>query len=192
MRDPGDRAADAGPAQQAADMAAVAGARDRDAFSRLFLHFAPRIKAYMMRQGLPAQRAEDLAQETMILVWRKAGLFDPARAAVATWVFAIARNARIDAARRETHPECPIEEAADVADAADPADALADRERRGERLREAIAGLPPEQAEVIRLSFFADKAHGAIAAELGLPLGTVKSRIRLAVGRIREALGEEG
>jgi RNA polymerase sigma-70 factor (ECF subfamily) len=167
---------------------AVAAARDRAAFQLLFDHFAPRVKGYLMRLGAGSTVAEDLAQEAMLTVWRKAALFDPAKASAATWIFTIARNLRIDAIRRERRPEL------------DPADFEPEAEREAgetldwakaeDRLRAALADLPKEQAEIISLSFLAEKPHSIIAAELGLPLGTVKSRIRLAMARLRLALGD--
>jgi RNA polymerase sigma-70 factor (ECF subfamily) len=170
---------------------AVARDRDRDAFARLFRHFAPRIKTYMMRLGMPDGRAEDLAQETMLTVWRKASLFDPTKAAAATWIFTIARNLRIDQMRRERHPEVPDDALVGMADERPLADSAAALVADGRRLHEAIEALAPEQAEVIRLSYFDDLAHSAIASRLRLPLGTVKSRLRLAMTRIRQALKDE-
>jgi RNA polymerase sigma-70 factor (ECF subfamily) len=169
---------------------AVAQDRDRAAFQALFGHFAPRVKAYLMRLGAPPAQAEDLAQEAMLSLWRKAQLFDPAKASVGTWVFTIARNLRIDAIRREKRPEL---------DPADPM--LAPEGERGadeglaaaedeDRLRVALKSLPSDQVRVIELSFFADKPHSQIAAELQIPLGTVKSRLRLAMLRLRTVMGE--
>lgn len=172
-------------------LVAVGRTRDRAAFARLFSHFAPRIKSYMMQRGVPDGRAEDLAQETMLTVWRKAGLFDPAKAAAATWIFTIARNLRIDQVRRERHPEVSDEALAGMADDTPLADSAVASAAEGKRLHEAIAALSPEQAEVIRLSFFDDLAHSAIAQRLRLPLGTVKSRLRLAMVKIRNVLNEE-
>lgn len=169
-------------------LAAVGAARDRAAFEALFRHFAPRIKAYLLRLGASAAAAEDLAQEAMLSVWRKAALFDPAKASAATWIFTVARNLRIDALRRERRPEFDPADPAFVPDAERPADAALARSEDEARLREAIGKLSPEQARVVELSFFADKPHSAIARELGLPLGTVKSRLRLAMSRIRGVL----
>ncbi len=168
-----------------AALSAVGASRDRAAFETLFRHFAPRIKAYLLRLGAGGPAAEELAQEAMLSVWRKAALFDPARASAATWIFTIARNLRIDALRRERRPEFDPADPAFVPDAGPPADAGLVRGQDEARLREAIGKLPPEQAKVVELSFFADKPHSAIARELGLPLGTVKSRLRLALNRIR-------
>jgi RNA polymerase sigma-70 factor (ECF subfamily) len=174
-----------------AAIVAVASRGDRAAFAGLFGHFAPRVKSYLMRLGAPPAQAEDLAQETMLAVWSKAALYDPQRAEAATWVFTIARNLRIDALRRERHPEVSDEFLAEVPDDRPGAEMLVADGRRDQALRAVLATLPPEQAEVVRLSFFADLAHPAIAERLRLPLGTVKSRLRLAMGRIRKALGDD-
>ncbi|HEX2590832.1 MAG TPA: sigma-70 family RNA polymerase sigma factor [Rhizomicrobium sp.] len=177
------------PASLCALIEAVARSQDRAAFAMLFGHFAPRVKGYLMRLGANAAMAEELAQEAMLLVWRKAPLFDAGKATASTWVFTIARNLRIDAIRRERRPEIDPAELSPEPERA--ADAGMVRDEDDSRVREAITSLPKEQALVIELSFFADKPHSLIAQELGLPLGTVKSRLRLAMARIRAALGEE-
>jgi RNA polymerase sigma-70 factor (ECF subfamily) len=166
----------------------VAQTRDRAAFAALFAHFAPRIKAYLMRLGAPSALADDLAQETMLSLWRKAHLFDPAKASAATWLFTIARNLRIDAIRREKRPELdPVGFQPEAPPDADDAMTLAAGEGQ---LRAALKHLPPDQIAVIEQSFFADKPHSQIALELGIPLGTVKSRLRLAMARLKSALGD--
>jgi RNA polymerase sigma-70 factor (ECF subfamily) len=170
---------------------AVAEQQDRAAFRALFVHFAPRLKSYLVRLGSSGALAEDIVQETMLMLWRKAPLFDPSKAAVSTWVFTIARNLRIDAARREHHPELDPNDPALVPDGPDAPDAGLDQAQYDLRLREAMTRLPREQREIVELSFFADKPHAAIASELGLPLGTVKSRLRLAMGRLRISLGRQ-
>ncbi|GAB4359112.1 MAG: sigma-70 family RNA polymerase sigma factor [Kiloniellaceae bacterium] len=188
-----------GPPPDAAALAAlivaVGSRRDRAAFARLFAHFAPRIKAYLIRRGAAAGEAEELAQEAMIMVWRRAATYDPAKAGASTWIFTIARNKRIDALRRERHPEYDPEDPAVAAVLAPAGPEAADRAvaaaQRAERLAEAIAALPAEQAELVRMAYFEDKAHGRIAEETSLPLGTVKSRLRLALGHLRKAVGEE-
>jgi len=169
---------------------AVARDRDRAAFQALFGHFAPRVKSYLMRLGAPAAQAEDLAQEAMLSLWRKAHLFDPAKASVGTWVFTIARNLRIDAIRREKRPELDPADPMLTPEAGPGAeDGLQAVEQEG-RLRAALKTLPPDQIRVVELSFFADKPHNQIAAELAIPLGTVKSRLRLAMLRLRAVMGE--
>ena len=167
---------------------AVAVHADRDAFAVLFRHFAPRVKAWMLRSGSLEPAAEELAQETLLIVWRKAGLFDPARAGPATWIFAIARNLRIDAARRARHPDLPPDDPTD--DPIPPAlpDALIAEAERNGRVRAAFDRLPADQAAVVHLAFFDDRPHGQIERALGIPLGTVKSRLRLAMGRMRSML----
>jgi RNA polymerase sigma-70 factor (ECF subfamily) len=167
---------------------AVAQRRDRAAFGALFGYFAPRVKAWMLRAGATPAAAEELAQETMLMVWRKAPLFDPSRAGVTTWIFAIARNLRLDALRRERHPSDLLVDESDGPGEAAPADHAFDMREREARIRDALTQLPPEQASVVRKAFFEDKPHADIEKELGIPLGTVKSRLRLAMNRLRTAL----
>ena len=173
--------------------ALLAIGRDRAAFERLFTHFAPRIKTYMARIGMAPAAAEDIAQEALLTVWRKAELFDPARASAATWIFAIARNLRIDAARREGRSHGLLDHDGDMLAAADPAplgDEIMLRAQSEGAVRGALAALPEDQARIIRLSFFEDQPHASIARELSIPLGTVKSRVRLAVVRLHKLLEE--
>jgi RNA polymerase sigma-70 factor (ECF subfamily) len=174
----------------AAHLSAVATHRDQSAFAELFRHYAPRIKSYLRRLGAEDAVAEELAQEAMLTVWRKAEHFDPDRAGAGTWIFAIARNLRIDRLRRERRPEIDEDDPALVADPAPPADEALETGRRDQRLRAALSRLPPDQARVVALSFFEDVPHSEIATRLDVPLGTVKSRLRLAMGRIRALLGE--
>lgn len=181
---------DIGSSELNALLVAVGRTRDRTAFASLFGHFAPRLKSYLMRLGAGSGQAEDIAQEAMLTLWRKADQFDPAKAAAATWAFTIARNLRVDALRRERRPEIDTSDPALVADDAPQADDAIARTQEDARLRDALTELPREQIEVVELSFFADKPHSVIARELGLPLGTVKSRLRLAMARLRTALGE--
>jgi RNA polymerase sigma-70 factor (ECF subfamily) len=168
----------------------VASVADRDAFNSLFTFFAPRIKGYLMRIGSPADLAEDLAQEAMLKVWRKAKLFDPGKASAATWIFTIARNLRIDAARRAAKPALDSEDPAFSPEEEPRADELMERQSRDEKIRAAFQSLPPAQYEVVRLHFIEDAPHSEIAERLNLPLGTVKSRLRLAFEKIRKELGD--
>jgi len=171
---------------------AVAESADRTAFAALFRHFAPRLKSFLVRSGSSEAVAEDLAQEAMVQLWRRAASFDPARAQVSTWLYTIVRNLRIDQHRRqgglaEIEPESFDGDALGAdADTEPEAQMLAAQRERG--IRRALAALPPEQAQVLRLSFYEERAHPAIAAALGIPLGTVKSRIRLAVAQLRRLL----
>ena len=180
----------AGGPDYAALIQSIAQRRDREAFAALFGHFAPRVKAWMLRGGVNPTAAEELAQETMLSVWRKADLFDPARAGASTWIFTIARNLRIDAMRRERHPSDLMPDPSEEPDPPAQADRVIAMSQQEIRIRSALSLLPPEQAEVIHKAFFEDKVHAEIERELGIPLGTVKSRLRLAMTRLRAALGD--
>ena len=171
-------------------MSRVARSRDKAAFAALFGHFGPRVKAYLMRSGSAPDSAEELAQEAMAMVWRKADSFDPAQASVSTWIFTIARNKRIDAYRRLNRPELDQNDPALVPDAPTSPDRAYEDGQVSDAIRAALATLPAEQADMMKKAFFEDKAHSEIAAETGLPLGTVKSRLRLAIGRMRKQLKE--
>jgi RNA polymerase sigma-70 factor (ECF subfamily) len=189
MQNSGDTVptAKAGPAQW---IAAIADRRDRAAFAALFGFYAPRIKGMLMRMGAGADAAEDLAQEALLTVWRKAAQFDPSRASAAAWVYTIARNLRIDRLRRDRRAEAfALYESVDAPEADRP-DGSFDIAECEERVRTALRELPEEQALVVNLSFFEGRAHGDIAKILKLPLGTVKSRLRLAMGRLRGLLGD--
>lgn len=171
-------------------MKAVAEERDKVAFAKLFDHFAPKLKAYSMRGGADPQSAEEVVQEAMIAVWRKAASFDPAKASLSTWMFTIVRNKRIDLLRRESRPDLKEEDFLHLQRDQMGQEAQVDADQTGDILANGIKILPAEQAEVIRKAYYEDKSHRAIAEELGVPLGTVKSRIRLALGRIKS--GVEG
>ena len=164
-------------------MLAVRDRQDQSAFASLFDHFAPRLKGFLMKGGMQAAAAEDCAQDVMATLWQKAHQFDPTRASVATWVFAIARNRRIDLARKDRRPE-PEDLPWGMEDEPDQADLyMAAEETR--RLSDALALLPEAQRVLIQRAFYGDLSHSEIAAETGLPLGTIKSRIRLALDRLR-------
>jgi RNA polymerase sigma factor (sigma-70 family) len=157
--------------------------QDRAAFAALFRHFAPRVKAFLMKSGASAALAEECAQEVMATLWQKAHLFDPARASVATWVFTIARNKRIDALRKARRAE---PEELDWGPEAEPDQAEAmEAQEETDRLGRALASLPEKQRKLIERAYYGDLSHSEIAAETGLPLGTIKSRIRLALDKLR-------
>lgn len=176
-------------------IAAVASTADKQAFAALFRHFAPRVKGFLMRSGSNEALAEELAQETMVAVWRKAASFKAGHASVSTWIFTIARNLRISHFRRLPQSDSVDEPGVWGLDEhpADTVDAPEERmliEQRERGVRQALAALPSAQAQILRLSFFDEQAHASIAQELGIPLGTVKSRIRLAVHQLRRALDD--
>ena len=170
---------------------AVAAAQDRAAFSELFEHFAPRVKAFMRRSGMSDGAAEELAQETLITVWRKAALFDPASTGPSAWIFTIARNLRIDALRRERRSASNDTSDIDsefLLDESPHADMIVAATQADSRVRAALAELSEEQRRVVELSFYQEMAHAEIAEELEIPLGTVKSRLRLAMNKLRGLL----
>jgi RNA polymerase sigma-70 factor (ECF subfamily) len=165
-------------------LAAIAASQDETAFSSLFARYAPRIKGYMMRQGVDATTAEELAQEAMTTVWRKAGMYSSDKGNPSTWIFTIARNLRIDRVRRERVfqplPEGHNETASDD----EPADVALVREERYAALRQALETLPADQLEIVTLSYMDGLSHSEVADHLDLPLGTVKSRMRLAYSKL--------
>lgn len=160
--------------------------RDKKAFRALFTHFAPRVKAFLMRSGADASLAEECAQEVMATLWQKAHLFDPSRASAATWIFTIARNRKIDAIRKMKRPE-PEDLPWGPESEPDQEDVLA-LQQESTKLGDAIAQLPQKQRELIEQAYFGDLSHSEIADATGLPLGTIKSRIRLALDRLRHAM----
>lgn len=188
----GDAEMDAKERQHFAALAkAVAERRDQTAFSHLFDYFAPRLKSWLLRQRMADSEAEELVQEVMIVLWHKAGLYDPLRSSLSTWIFRIARNRRIDMQRRsrirvldDTDPG--LQPAPELA-----ADAVMESEDRDAQVRAALAELPHEQQQLLRAAFFLGQSHSEIAASTGLPLGTVKSRIRLAFGKLKKRLEAE-
>lgn len=160
--------------------------RDKEAFAAIFSHFAPRVKGFLMKSGAAADLAEECAQDVMVTLWNKAHLFDPSRASVATWIFTIARNRRIDILRKENRPE--PEDLPWGPDAEpDQADVLA-LQQESSRLKAAIQALPDAQRDLIQKAYFGDLSHREIAVQTGLPLGTIKSRIRLALDRLRHVM----
>jgi RNA polymerase sigma-70 factor (ECF subfamily) len=169
---------------------AVAVRRDRAAFHELFRHFAPRLKSFCLRGGAGSETAEEIVQEAMAALWRKAATFDRSRASATTWIYTIARNKRIDMLRRNGKPTLEAEDYAIALQAEAPklADGMLATAQSEQVLRALLRDLPGEQRQVLEKAYFEDKTHSDIAAELRLPLGTVKSRIRLALGRLRISL----
>jgi RNA polymerase sigma-70 factor (ECF subfamily) len=169
---------------------AIAARADRAAFAALFAFYAPRVKTMLMRMGVGSAIADDVAQDTLLAVWRKAAQYDPQRAAASAWIYTIARNLRIDRLRRDNRAKLfALYETIEPEEPERP-DRPLDAAQDQARVRAALAELPEEQVRVVKLSFFEGRAHGDIAKLLDLPLGTVKSRLRLAMNRLRNLLGE--
>jgi RNA polymerase sigma-70 factor (ECF subfamily) len=166
----------------------VAQNHDRQAFAQLFDHFAPRLKSFMMRKNASAELAEDLVQEAMIAVWTKAGLYEPSKGSVTTWVFTIARNLRIDRIRRDVHmPTTELGDYDEPSEAPEGEELLGRKQEDG-LVAKALQSIPEEQRQILLLSFVEDMPQSEIASKLSIPLGTVKSRMRLAYGHLRRIL----
>jgi RNA polymerase sigma-70 factor (ECF subfamily) len=175
------------PVDANALIAKMARESDRQAFAVLFAYFFPRVKAYLLKAGASSTIAEELAQETMLRVWRKASTFDPDAGAASTWIFVIARNLRIDRLRGERGDGIDVDPS-DEPDAPPTGEMVAIMNERKERVRQALGALSREQEQIVRLFYFEEQPHSEIARALGIPLGTVKSRVRLAVERLRAQL----
>ena len=165
---------------------AVRDSQDRKAFAELFGYFAPRVKSFLMKSGASPDLAEECTQEVMATLWNKAHLFDPTKASVSTWIFTIARNRKIDILRKQRRPE-PEDLTWGPEAEPDQADAIGLQQETAQ-LGQALATLPAEQRKLIERAYFGELSHSQIAAETGLPLGTIKSRIRLALDRLRHAM----
>lgn len=160
--------------------------RDKEAFAALFDHFAPRLKGFVMRGGMPAAQAEEVIQDVMLTVWRKAGQFDPHRAQVSAWIYQIARNRQIDLIRKEARP-VPEELKEDPGAEEDASQILA-IEQESEKLKQALQRLSKDQREIVEKAYLGELTHQEIQKQTGLPLGTIKSRIRLGLERLRHDL----
>ena len=166
----------------------IAASKDRMAFATVFDHFAPRVKSFMMRKGSNPEQAEDLVQETMIAVWSKAAMFSTEKGSVSTWIFTIARNLRIDKLRRERAQLYTDLEDFDAPDMSTGAEEALGRSQEDNHVVQALAQIPVEQRDLLILSFVEDVPQSEIAFRLGIPLGTVKSRMRLGYQRLRKIL----
>ncbi len=177
---------DADVSPQTAWMLAVRDGRDREAFASLFDWYAPRLKGFFIRSGLPDGQAEEIVQDVMLTVWRRAASFDPHRGQVSGWIYQIARNRQIDVIRKERRP-VPEELRDEVSSEPDISQMLA-VDQEVQQLKQALARLSPDQRDTIERAYLGELSHTEISAETGLPLGTIKSRIRLGLERLRHEL----
>lgn len=176
----------------AACISRIASERDQSAFELLFRYFAPRIKSYCLKLGADASEAEEITQEAMVSLWRNAEQFDPSKAAPSTWVFTIARNLVIDRFRKSRRPQFDFNDPALVPEDQPPPDRLIEQTELQENVRQIMDTLSSNERDVLLLSFFENLSHFEISRRLSLPVGTVKSRIRLAFGKIRSKLEAQG
>ena len=168
----------------------VGSDRDRSAFEKLYEHFAPRLKSFLLRIGSDVSSAEEICQESMIMVWRRAETFNPDSAGASTWIFTIARNKRIDKLRKDNRPLPDLNDPLFFQMPVDKSDDILERVEEEQKIKNALKNLPLEQAKLILSAYYEEKSHRKIADETNLPLGTVKSRIRLAINRLRSQLEE--
>nr|WP_211096214.1 sigma-70 family RNA polymerase sigma factor [Flavimaricola marinus] len=173
-------------AEWSEEIAAIRDHKDQRAFARLFEHFAPRLKSFLMKSGSTAEFAEECTQEVMATLWRKAHMFDGSKASVSTWIYTIARNRKIDMIRKQRRPE-PEDLPWGPENEPDQDDVIVLAEET-EQLGRALAALPEKQRKLIERAYFGELSHSEIAEETGLPLGTIKSRIRLALERLRHSM----
>ena len=166
----------------------IANDRDQSAFELLFRYFAPRIKSYCLKLGAGASTAEEITQEAMVSIWRNAAQFDPSKAAPSTWIFTIARNLAIDRYRKSRRPQFDYNDPALVPDEPPTPDRLIEQTEMQENIRQIMDALSLNERNVLMLSYFENLSHFEISRRLSLPVGTVKSRIRLAFGKIRSKL----
>ena len=169
----------------------VAEDRDRKAFQQLFAHFAPRIKSFILKQKVSDEVAEDLTQEVMVTIWQKAHLYNPKKARLSTWIFRIARNKFIDKVRRQRYIEVDVDDHIQSMEADEKTDTPVIQKQDQHRILNALKLLKPDLQQVIQLAFYRELSHSQIAEETGLPLGTVKSRLRIAFQKLRTELGDE-
>ena len=168
----------------------VGSNKDRSAFKKLYEHFTPRLKSFLLRIGSDVSAAEEICQETMIMVWRRAETYNPESAGASTWIFTIARNKRIDKLRKDNRPLPDLNDPSFYQTPIDRGDDLVQRFQEEKKIQKALKTLPPEQAKLILSAYYEESSHRKIADESNLPLGTVKSRIRLAINRLRNQLEE--
>lgn len=163
---------------------------DQTAFIEIFDYFAPRVKSFLMRGNLADSDAEELAQETMTTVWQKAAQFDPYVASASTWIYTIARNKKIDRLRKNTVSTLNLEDlvAAGKEPEAETTNLDWSQGRTKEKLAAAIQSLPEEQAFLVRKAFYDDLSHADIAKQTHIPLGTVKSRLRIGLAKLRKII----
>ncbi|MEO8855378.1 MAG: sigma-70 family RNA polymerase sigma factor [Burkholderiaceae bacterium] len=170
-------------------MAAVSVQRDRASFMRIYDHFAPRLQRYLRNLGVPESIADELVQEALLTLWRKAAMFDPTRASLSTWLYRVARNLYIDHVRKEPH-WLPVQEGLDRIDQLESTrlDSQPESSFDQDLLKQAIDRLPPVQAKLIRMCYLESKSHSEIARELEMPLGTVKSSLRRSFAKLQGSM----
>ena len=171
-------------------LAEMAVTKDKSLYIQLYQHFAPKVKAYIIRLGVMEATAEELTQEAMLNMWRKSHLFQPDKSAASTWLFTLARNQSIDWMRKHKYPEYSLDNMQGGIEEVSETD-IGEQSVQSERIAQAISQLPEKQAQVVYMSFYEGRSHSEIADRLMIPLGSVKSRIRLAAEKLKLTLRGE-
>ncbi|MEM7619348.1 MAG: sigma-70 family RNA polymerase sigma factor [Pseudomonadota bacterium] len=169
----------------------IAQHRDKEAFRELFVQYGPKVKGLLISQGTDVETAEELAQETLLTVWKKAHLFSSQKGSASTWIFTIARNLRIDRLRSEKIWGKMVYEIVDQASDEKKQDEIIEEQQRKKKLLDAMQHISEDQYAILELSYIKGLSHSEISEKLDLPLGTVKSRMRLAYGKIKERLKDD-
>ena len=171
-------------------MSRVVTSADRDAFNALAVHYAPRLKAWLMHRGEGDSTSEDIVQDVLTAVWQKAESFDSTKASFSTWVYRMTRNRWIDHKRKHDRlqPTAPSDMINLVDEPDDSLHAGLEEAEAAQAVRDALATLPPEQKQMLYLAFFEGLSHSAIAERTGIAIGTVKSRIRAPLKKLRTTL----
>ena len=173
-------------------LAKVAESQDISSFKKIFDYFSPRLKSFLMRSGADEAIAEEITQETMTIIWTKADYYDPKVASPSTWIYTIARNKKIDILRKSRKAILEDIDTAILPPVESKADENIEHDQKFEMIAQYLDDLPEDQLNLLKMNFFEEKSHGEISEITKIPLGTVKSRIRLALEKIRGKLEQDG
>ena len=173
-------------------LAKVAESQDISSFKKIFDYFSPRLKSFLMRSGADEVIAEEIIQETMTIIWTKADYYDPKVASPSTWIYTIARNKKIDILRKSRKAILEDIDTAILPPVESKADENIEHDQKFEMIAQYLDDLPEDQLNLLKMNFFEEKSHGEISEITKIPLGTVKSRIRLALEKIRGKLEQDG
>ena len=169
----------------------IAESQDISSFKKIFDYFSPRLKSFLMKSGADEAVAEEIIQETMAIIWTKADYYDPKVASPSTWIYTIARNKKIDILRKSRKAILEDIDTAILPPIESKADENIEHDQKFEMVAKYLDGLPADQLDLLKMNFFEEKSHGEIAEITKIPLGTVKSRIRLALEKIRGKLEQD-
>jgi len=159
----------------------IAKSQDKASFDKIFKYFAPRIMGYLVSSGTNRAISEEITQEVLSVVWQKAYQFDQKVANVSTWIFTIARNKRIDRVRKNENPYYNLTDLIDSLYS----NSSAQNQEIEEGIDDILSELNEEEKKLLKMNFLEGKSHKMISKETKTPLGTIKSRIRSALHKMR-------